>query len=84
MSPAPRLVQRRRDGGQPVGDPQVRRAAHSLLDVVDDGLGILGARIVGRHDGQVGELRGDPAHERPLAPVPVAAAAEHHDQPARW
>ena len=82
VSPGASLVERRVDRGQPVGDPEVRDAAHALLDVVDDRAGILGARIVGGHDRQIGALRGDPAHDRPLAAVAVATAAEHHDEPS--
>ena len=42
--------------------------------------GILGARVVGGEDRAIGELRGDPSHQRALAPVAVAAAAEDADQ----
>ena len=41
------------NGGQPICDPQVGHASHSLLDIIDDGVGIFGAGVVGRHDGQV-------------------------------
>jgi hypothetical protein len=51
-------------------------------DLGDDRLGILTARIVRGDDGHVGKARGDRAHQRTLAPVPIAAAAEHTDQPA--
>ena len=45
--------------------------------------GILGARVVvGDHD-VVGELRGDRAHQRALAGVAIAAAAEHDDAAGR-
>ena len=44
--------------------------------------GVLAARIVVGDDDAVGEPRGDLAHHRPLAGIAVAAAAEHHDEPA--
>ena len=49
---------------------------------LDDRLGVLGARVVGGDDHPVGQPPGDLAHQRPLAAVAVAAAAEHHVQPA--
>ena len=46
--------------------------------------GILGARIVGRRDRDVGEPARDLAHRRALAAVAIAAAAEdEHDLPVR-
>ncbi|MNY41277.1 hypothetical protein D3C86_1760770 [compost metagenome] len=48
-----------------------------------DHLGHFRARIVVRDDHHVGKPRGDLAHDRPLALVAVAAAAEDHDHPAR-
>ena len=42
----------------------------------------LAARVVAGHDHPVGELLGDRAHQRALAGVAVAAAAEHAPQPA--
>ena len=50
-------------------------------DLVDDGKGILGARVVGRDDHTVGQPRRDLSHERALAAVPVAPAAEHASEP---
>ena len=38
------------------------------------------ARIVVRDDDEVGQPRGDLAHQRPLAPVTIAAGAEDDDQ----
>ena len=49
----------------------------------DDRLRVLGARVVGGDDRQVGELGPGPAHQRPLVAVAVAAGAEDRDQPAR-
>ena len=79
----PRLAQRRRDGQPPVGNTQSRHRAHALLHIVDDRVRILRARVVRRHHGQIGELGGQLAHDRALAPVAVAATAEHHDDAAR-
>src|SRR2546423_14146951 len=77
-------------GGQPDGLLD-RRApvdldAHVLAldprdDLGDDRLRVLGARVVaGDHD-LVGQPRGDRAHLRALAAVPVPAGAEDHDDP---
>ena len=52
---------------------------HPLGDLSDDRLRGLGARVVDGDHGQVGQAAGDLAHERPLGPVAVAAAAEDHD-----
>ena len=49
--------------------------------MADDRRRILGARVVGGDDRQVGVARRDLAHERPLAAIAIAAAAEHDDQP---
>ncbi len=76
------LFQARPDGREPVDDPEVRHAAHPLLDVVDDGAGVLGAGIVGGGNRQVRAPDRDASHDRPLAAVPVAAAAEDDDEPA--
>ena len=46
-------------------------------------VGPLAARIVVGDDHHVGFLNGDAAHDRPLARVAIAAAAEHADQAAR-
>ena len=54
----------------------LRIAGHPGDDLVDDRLRVLAPRVVGRDDRRVGEAGGDVAHERPLAPVAVAAAAE--------
>src|SRR4051812_1948828 len=48
-------------------------------DLVEDRLGVLRARVVAGHDDLVGELRREAPHQGPLAPVAVAAGAEHHD-----
>ena len=58
------------------------RARRAGQDLGADRGRVLRARIVVGDDGHVGQLGGDLAHQRALAPVPVAAGAEHHDQPA--
>ena len=52
-------------------------------DFGDDRLRVLGARVVGGDDGEVGELRPGPPHLRPLVAVAVAAGAEDRDHPPR-
>ena len=61
----------------------MRRAVHAGLDVVENALGILGARIVARGDGDVRALHGNASHLGALPAIAVAAAAEDDDQPAR-
>ena len=51
-------------------------------DLVDDVGGVLGARVVGGHDDEVGEARRRRPHLRPLRAVAIAAGAEHDDDPA--
>ena len=58
-------------------------AAHAGLDLGDDAPRVLGARVVGGEDDEVAAPCGGLAHERPLAAVAVAAAAEDGDQAAR-
>ena len=55
-----------------------RRVISAMMAV-----GILAARVVGRDDGDVGQAPRDRAHQRALAAVAIAAAAEDADQPAR-
>ncbi len=77
--------QRERDRGTAVGfdeDVVATLPGHALDDLGDDRLRVFAARIVGGRYRQVGEVGGDRAHERPLAAVAVAAAAEHAQQPA--
>ncbi len=64
-----------------VADLAMRAAARPCQDLRADRGGILAARIVVRHDHDIGALRGDLAHHRPLAAIAVAAAAEDDDQP---
>ncbi len=58
------------------------RGAHAGEDVGDDARRVLAPRVVVGDDDVVGELGGDAAHERALAGVTVAAAAEYHAQRA--
>ena len=57
-------------------------AAMPGADVRDDAARIFGARVVVGDDDVVRELRGDGAHQRALARVAIAAAAEHDVQAA--
>ena len=78
-----RRRQRALDGRATVFDPLVIRSLHARFDVVENSLGIFGARIVARHDREIGLSLGDAAHLRTLALVAIAAAAEHDDQSLR-
>ena len=53
---------------------------HAGEDVVDDGLRLLRAGVVARDDHEIGQLRGDLAHDGALRLITVAAAAEEHDR----
>jgi hypothetical protein len=75
-------LDRVRDCRAPVLD-DLRVAVDARKDLVDDGAGVLAARVVGRDDWDIGELGGDPAHDRALLAVAVATAAEDADQAAR-
>src|SRR5450755_2589018 len=50
-----------------------------FLDLLDDRFGPLAPRVVAGDDGVVGQLAGNPAHERTLPLVTVAATAEDED-----
>ena len=54
-------------------------AGDARKDLVDDRIGVFGARVVGRDDDVVGELGRDPSHDGALGPVAVAAAPEDDD-----
>ena len=58
------------------------RAVMPALDLFDDAVRILAARVVRRHDDEVAQPAGDRAHQRTLRAIAIAAAAEHRDQPA--
>ena len=55
-------------------------AASPLTNVGDDGVAVFGARVVVGDDDLIGESLGDRAHQRPLARIAIAAAAEDADQ----
>src|SRR6266508_3292471 len=78
-------AERALDGGLPVRKclmPVHHRATRDARqDVGDDRLGRLAPRVVRGDPDAVAEARGDGAHERALAAVPVAAAAEDHREP---
>src|SRR5262252_4207207 len=76
--------QRALDGSFPVGNclmlrEPTRDARH---DVGDDRLRWLAPWIIGGDPHVIGEARGDLAHERPLAAIAIAAAAEDDGEPA--
>src|SRR3954454_12873566 len=76
-----RLGDRLADRLAAVGDEPVSLVAallQALFDRRQDGQRVLAPRVVRGGDHQVGELAGDLPHQRPLAGVAVAAAAEHH------
>ena len=79
MSPGRRTLDALGDGGRAVLDHVVVRARPGD-DLVDDRARILAARIVAGDDHLVGEARGDCPHQRPLAGIAVAAAAEDADE----
>src|SRR4051812_4791618 len=81
----PRHGDRAEDRRAAVGvalDGRVRFGRDAGLDLVDDRLEWLGARVVGRDQGDVGDPCGDLAHQRPLAAIAVPAGAEHDDHPS--
>ena len=86
--PAPPRPSAMRDRRAPVRlDCEPRAVAARLAsprrdDLRDDRLRVLRARVVGGDDGEVGQARGDLAHQRALVAVAVAAAAEHADAAA--
>ncbi len=58
----------------------MRTGRHAAQNVVDDGLGLLAARVVAGHDHLVGTGLGNAAHQRALAGIAVAATAKHAPQ----
>ena len=58
-------------------------ALQSWQSIFDDGHGIFAARIVGSQHHEVTAAPGRLAHQRPLALIAIAAAAEERDHPAR-
>ena len=80
-SPSPAASTARAMAAAPVG-LDLLPAVHAREDLLDDRVGLLAARIVGRDDDAVGEAADDLAHQRPLGAVAVAAAAEDADQAA--
>ena len=72
-------LERLRDRRAAVHHAVMRLGLHARFHVVENLFGILGARIVGRGNGDVGEADGDFAHGRALAAVAIAACSEHDD-----
>ena len=59
-----------------------RTAARAGENFAADGGGVFGARIVVGDIDDIGVARRDLAHQRTLAAIAIAAAAEHDDEPA--
>src|SRR6266702_6980447 len=77
-----RQLERLRDRGAAVRETIVGTAPHPGLDLVEDALRVLRARVVGRGDRDVGEARRGRTHWRPFAAVAVPPGAEYDDHPA--
>ena len=58
------------------------RILHALENVINDGLRLLGARIIARYNAEVREIRRNFTHLRALGAVTVAAAAEQSNNTA--
>ena len=73
-------VERQADGNASIRldhDPGVADpAGDAHQHLLDDGRRILVARVVGRHEGEVAEVRCGCSHQGPLGPVTVPTAAE--------
>ena len=76
-----RLGQRHRAVDRSAGGRRRARRSRprARQDLGDDRLRVLGARVVGGDERDVGQPRADLAHQRALAAVAVAARAEHRD-----
>ena len=80
-SPGARQSDGALDGARTIAlDQDALRLLQARDDAGDDGIAVLGARVVVGHDDDIGETLGDLAHHRTLARVAIAAAAEHTDQ----
>ena len=70
-----------------VGDPLMTLVAnlfeHADLHFREDALGIFRARVVRRHEHDIGKPRRNAPHDRALRAVAVAAAAEHREDTSR-
>ena len=55
---------------------------HALENIIDDGLRLLGTRIIARYNAEVREVSRDAAHLQALGTVTVAAAAEQSNDTA--
>ena len=58
------------------------RILHALENIIDDGLRLLGARIIARYNAEIREIRRNFTHLRALGAVTVAAAAEQSNDTA--
>ena len=73
------LGQRGADRGAAI-DVDHERRRHRRQDLIEDRPGILGARVVAGDHREIGAGRDHRAHERALAGIAIAAAAEHADE----
>src|SRR5262249_32775581 len=84
--PGARPVQRRADGPSPLDLTGVATVAatapHADQDFIDDRVRPLRARIVRRDPRAIREARRDLAHDRPLATIAIATAAEDDPESA--
>src|SRR3990172_198161 len=55
----------------------------SRLDLLNDPLRVLSARVVGGDHREIGQSERDLSHQRPLRSIPIATASEQDDQAAR-
>ena len=78
---APRLRKGKADGPAPVfDDGKGRSALHQPRQrVAQDGVGVLGARVIARKNGKVRQRRGDTRHAGALRLVAVSPAAKERD-----
>src|SRR6185312_5104390 len=68
------------DRTQPIRNAFVPSAVHPGLDVIDDGVGILGARVVACNYSAIGVALGNLSHQRTLTFVTIAATPEDDNQ----
>src|SRR2546422_2489919 len=79
----PCQLERERDRLAAVATAVVGLPLHARFQLLEDPPRVFGARVVGGHDGDVGEPGGDLAHGSALATIAVAAPAAYEDDPSR-
>ena len=68
------------DGLAAVGDSHMSTPCHSVHNIVDDSVRILGSRIIGSDDGDIGICRCDATHRPTFLTISITATPEQHDQ----